>query len=886
MDRRIIIRFIGFILLLSLAWIGETFGLPIMFGIDFTFGYIFLFMIAIIYGPIRGIIASMLLVSILIWTGDASWLMLITVLELAVVSFLFQRKSHIHFVAWDIIFWFVLLIPLSLYFIVIDAEGLKSVDLLYWLKQMLNSWFNAFAAEMIIIYLPLSLLFPERRALFGLSFRKIILHLMIFAIIGPYLVYIMINHSHVNESIQDQARQSLSAKANTIDKQVANWDRSNLEGLELNGRLQAAYIQQYLYNNEGIYYFTVVNDYGEVLASYPENQKFRTAFISFDGMRISDLSSDLYQGLIAERKQFPPWQEGFFIYKKPLVNLPIDLFVYIPMNYYLESLVDQMNRQYFIMILFVLLAMLLSMLVNKLLVNALTRLADVTTDLPYKLKNDQLKIEWPSSEIIEISILVRNYKDMSENLKHMFSEAHEVNQKLVEQADKLKQSEEKLHHLAYYDVLTGLPNRLHFQMVLDKTIEQAIFHDKQVGVIFMDLNQFKQINDTLGHAVGDELLKQVAVQLLNLVNDRIGVYRLGGDEFVILLEDTYSEEIELTADRVMKQFEKPVTLQEHHFYVTASLGSSLYPKDGSDSDTIVKNADMAMYAAKELDGNRYSAYKTELNHEVSERVALQNGLRIALEENQFELVYQPKVNGSSNEWTGVEALIRWNHPNLGMVSPVKFIPLAEETGLILDIDYWVLRESCRQIKQWQTEGLHPLPVAVNMSAKHFYKKETCGIILDILEQNGLTPEYLHIEITEGVLMMHTEQVLSVIDELNREGIHISIDDFGTGYSSLNQLQHLPIYAIKIDRSFVTNVAKDFNKAAIVKAIIELAHSMDLKVVAEGVETEEERAYLQAQHCDELQGYMFSRPIPPAVFAEKLQALMTGTVKDYGGGRIR
>ena len=425
-----------------------------------------------------------------------------------------------------------------------------------------------------------------------------------------------------------------------------------------------------------------------------------------------------------------------------------------------------------------------------------------------------------------------------------------------------KQAQERLNHLAYHDVLTELPNRLLFNDRFRQTAINASRHNRAVAVMFLDLDRFKTINDTLGHEVGDLLLKVVANRLIGCVRDGDTVARLGGDEYAILLADmAQAQDAALVAQKILDGFAKPFQVGSHELYTTASIGITLYPTDDAHIENLLKNADAAMYRAKDRGRNNYQFYTADMNAKAVERLALETHLRHALERNELLLHYQPQVDLKTGRIIGTEALVRWQRPEAGLVSPLDFIPLAEETGLIVPIGEWVLRTACAQGKTWQSAGVTGVPVSVNVSARQFRHKEFTETVRAVLRDTELRPDLLEIEVTESLIMEHAETTIERLDELHAMGIRLSIDDFGTGYSSLSYLTRFPIHTLKIDRTFINNVTTDPAHSAIASAIILLAHNLNLRVVAEGVETEAQAAFLRSHRCDAMQGYLFSRPVP-------------------------
>jgi diguanylate cyclase (GGDEF)-like protein len=436
-----------------------------------------------------------------------------------------------------------------------------------------------------------------------------------------------------------------------------------------------------------------------------------------------------------------------------------------------------------------------------------------------------------------------------------------------------KQSEEQMLRIAYYDSLTGLPNRLLFKDRLKQCMAHARCDNKLAAVLFLDLDNFKHINDTLGHDVGDLLLKKVAQRLMNCVREtdsithqnlqelNISVSRLGGDEFTIILNKiTKIHNAAKAAQRILETLSQSFVLNNNEVFISVSIGITIYPTDGEDIDTLLKNADTAMYEAKSQGKNNYQFYKQNMNATALERLTLESNLRKALDRGEFLLYYQPQMDGRTGKIDCMEALIRWQHPYKGMVSPEHFIPLAEELGLIIPFGEWVLRAACAQNKIWQTMGFGPLHISVNLSSQQFKQQNLPKSISNILKDLDLEPDNLELEITESIFMENAEPIIAQVHELKKMGIRLTMDDFGTGFSSFNYLRRMPLDMIKIDRSFVKDITVNPSDAAIVKAIIAMSHTLKLDVVAEGVETEEQLLFLLEHGCDKIQGYLLGRPV--------------------------
>ena len=439
----------------------------------------------------------------------------------------------------------------------------------------------------------------------------------------------------------------------------------------------------------------------------------------------------------------------------------------------------------------------------------------------------------------------------------------------------------KMSHLAQHDSLTDLPNRLLLNDRLTQTIFMAHRRRKQFAVLFIDVDHFKHINDSLGHLIGDKLLQSVARRLTTCVRGSDTVSRQGGDEFVVLLADVeHAEAVGYSAAKFLSAQAEKHCIAEHELHVTLSIGISIFPGDGEDAETLLKNADAALYHAKEHGRNNYQFFKQNMNDRAVERQSLEGSLRKALARQEFVLHYQPKVNLKTGEITGAEALIRWLHPVRGLLSPKQFVSIAEDSGLIVPIGQWMLREACRQAQAWQDAGLRPTPIAVNISAVEFRREDFLADIRDILRDTGLDPHYLEIELTESVLVQDIESTMAVLHALKALGVQLAIDDFGTGYSSLSYLRQFPVDTLKIDQSFVRDIAAGNGDATIVSAVIGMGNSLKLRVSAEGVETREQLVFLQAEQCDEGQGFYFSPPVDAETFAELLGGVNTEYVVNW------
>jgi diguanylate cyclase (GGDEF)-like protein len=462
-----------------------------------------------------------------------------------------------------------------------------------------------------------------------------------------------------------------------------------------------------------------------------------------------------------------------------------------------------------------------------------------------------------------------------------------LEQKVLERTGELQAAMEemqfinkKVEHMATHDVLTGLPNRLMFSQLLNHAIQIARRHKRQFAVLFIDLDRFKIINDSLGHEAGDQLLKEIASRFKQTLRaaDVVGrpgegsaVGRLGGDEFVILIEEVNElNQVETIAHKLLATAIKPIVLMGEECRVTASIGISIYPHDGNDEQTLMKNADIAMYFAKEEGKNNYQFYSKNIQSQSFERLSIETNMRLALERKEFSLQYQARLDFKTGTIKGVEAFLRWENPYLGSVTPTQFIPVAEETGMIIPIGRWVMKTVCAQNVAWQSQGLPPVFVAINLTLRQLMDENLLEDIKSALNDSGMAPNLLELEITESMIMHNPAHLITVLTDIKRMGVRLAIDNFGTGYSSLTQIKHFPIDTLKVDRSFIRNISQDSEGRAMIEAIINMGKTLSLTVVAEGVETQEQEDFLREHICDEMQGFYFSRPVAPDQFGELLR----------------
>ena len=456
---------------------------------------------------------------------------------------------------------------------------------------------------------------------------------------------------------------------------------------------------------------------------------------------------------------------------------------------------------------------------------------------------------------------IRVIKDSNDEIGSLMTGFNEMLEEIEDRNQILLQRQEHLHQLAHFDPLTSLPNRTLFYDRFSQALNYSKRHNKALAVMFIDLDHFKNINDTFGHRCGDQLLTLVSGRLSEIVRDCDTLARLGGDEFTLFLQDIDGRaNVSVVVQKIYDLFETPFSLDEKDVFISCSIGIALYPYDGEKVDDLLKYADIAMYFAKEAGKNTFRYYESDMNQESGERLALETDLHHALVRGEFLLHYQPKLDIQSNRITGFEALIRWQHPKLGIISPINFIPLAEQSGIIVPISDWVLQQACCQAKIWQEQELGPFKMAVNLSAYHFKRHTVADSVQQALRFSGLDPSFLELELTESILIQNTQSTLDTLQELKQLGVSLAIDDFGTGYSSLSYLHRFPIDTLKIDRSFVIRIDDSEDDLAIVTAIIAMGRSLRMQVVAEGVETDRQLALLRGKGCQAIQGYLFSKPL--------------------------
>jgi diguanylate cyclase (GGDEF)-like protein len=702
-------------------------------------------------------------------------------------------------------------------------------------------------------------------------------HLSIAAILGPFMIYLAISSWSFERSIENDGREKSREAAQYIIDQTKSWNDENIRDLKLKSVLQLGYLAEITQDdarNTNFRISLVDKDLRErnsnkaqhyVDNKYMMGQKLDKVIYNKDNEFYLWIPEEANMGFGESR-----WSNAAYVHEADLFGVVI-VKVSLPMKFYRNEIFNNYMMQAKILILFTFLVAVFILVINKVVLRFLSKLLQVSTRLPEKLRSHE-GVLWPGSNVFELNELTINFIAMSDELRNLITEYKTMYDKLEQKTVLLVESEQKLHELAYYDVLTGLPNRFNFndylKNLLDVIVKQGCC---SAAVMLIDLDRFKQVNDNLGHFAGDSLLKCVSERLNSVIdkysrNNRF-IARIGGDEFVVILNNTNDIEIKQIAEDIIFEIKRPVDLDGQEAYIGASLGISVFPDDGDNMVEIVKYADVSMYAAKESGGNTFRFYSSISNFGIPNKMKLEHGMHKALEKEEFLLYYQPKVSAKTGEVTGAEALIRWNHPEDGMIMPDQFIALAEESGLILPIGEWVLRKACTQLMEWKSKGYPLERISVNCSILQFQQVEMPELINKVLRQTGLSPECLELEITESMIMKDYERIINQLLKIRDAGVSVSIDDFGKGYSSLSALKDLPVTCLKIDRSFINNIPNDKHNVAVVEAIIKLAHNIGLAVVAEGVETLDNVNALKALECDEFQGYYFERPLSAENFVQ-------------------
>lgn len=840
-ERELNINIKSYFLLVIIVLLLKLFTIDLAFGIKLDFSSIAIILILIAYGRKRALIITTLTSLISIILLDGRYIELLQILEIYVLHIFRERNKNKSIMFCDIKFWGFIGIPITyLVYLIIKRDAFSEYYYFELIFKFINVIFNAFLTEVIYTYYLKSRISNKQ---ISISFNNVIIHVLIASILIPFLANMFIDIVKTSNYISDSVNIDANEVFENISDELNKWDKKSITNLQLSGIVEKLKLKNsievhskykpfniYIINNKNKYILNVKNNNIELdnSSGYEKESAYNEYLY-----RIVPISKSL-------KVLNDNWVDTLFIYYREVEDTGLYVVIEAPMEIYKERILEEWTSQFEFLVFFIIFIYFIMRLLNKWIFNDLSAISHNTKNLNNLLEQDS-EVLWPNSRIMEVREFVGSLKEMTRELQYSFLE--------------IKSSKEKLYKLAYYDSLTELPNRLYFK----KTLDELAKNKQRVSIIFLDLNRFKIINDTLGHDVGDKLLVQVASRLKELTSKELDVFRLGGDEFVIVAKINNENEVITIGEKVISKFKENFILEDISLSVTCSLGASIYPDHATNINNIVQYADIAMYIAKENNSKTIQMFNNEIKENLFEKLLIEKEIFNALENDEFTLLYQPKYDSHNEEIKSLEALIRWTSKNIGVVSPEKFISIAEESDLILKIDKWVITKACKENKRLQDLGYKKIPISVNISAKNFASNEIEKVILHALEVSGLEAKYLIIEITEGVLIKNFRVVEEIIRNLNKIGISISIDDFGKGYSSFNQLMRLPINEIKVDKTFIRGIEKDKKKEDIVASMVELAHRLNLNVVAEGIETKEEKTCAKKIGFNELQGYLFAKP---------------------------
>lgn len=855
--------------LAAMSFVSRIYDLPFSYGINFAFGNVFIFLILRYYGVAKAFTVA-IIVNLLEWHFlNPNFYILFFTLEILFVGVLHQRTKY-NVLFLDALYWIFFGAPAIAVVFYLHRGAMGNECYLIVVNKSINGFLNMLVADMIISYIPIQKIAGIKKSKFA-DLNKMLIHLTIVSVFGPFLLYTLIDGWLSQEKMNAEVCSLLERTASSIMAEANEWDISELRKVRLKSPVQLNKFNAIIKKNsieEEIEILLVDKSHNLYITNTDEEQ-YQGVYNWQENGEVTKVDENTFQWLPSHKGlsfDLSRWSQAFYISSKTFDDVDLEIQVKKPLKKHIENAWVNYLNKLLVLLGFSIASISVAIAMSNFLSRDLSKLTRSTTGLPEKLKRQEL-IEWPNISFSQVNSLVENFKVMSDNLVNLFSETRIMNNQLLLQTKELESSREQMRRLAYYDTLTELPNRLCFTEYLENLLNSP--DKKKLAVMFIDLNRFKRINDTLGHEIGDILIKEIGKRLSYFLKEDSFVARLGGDEFVVVLEYLKKDMVSKAASRINKMLSDTVEISQdgkvHELHVAGSIGISLYPDDALEKSTLLKKADIAMYAAKETGENTYKFYSELTELDTVEKLFLEQNLCKALERDEIIINYQPKMDIRTGVISGVEALIRWNNPQYGLVSPAEFIPLAEEIGIINQIGEWVLIEACKQNKVWQDKGYPKMRISVNLSLRQLKGNNFAKTVKEALEISGLESKYLELEITEGFFMKNSEYVIELIKEIKNMGIYISIDDFGTGYSSLGRIKELPVNILKIDRSFVTNICCEESNKAIVVAIIELAHSLGLRVLAEGVETVEDLNVLKELHCDEIQGYFLSKPLPAEEF---------------------
>ncbi len=858
---------IGFILLTCLCIITRIYKVPLSYGVYISFASFFLFVILRLYGTAFALISSLIVNVFAITLLNPDRISLFISLEILFVGMIYKYKIRNLFLS-EMIYWMILGCPATSLYFFINGEEFGIVGIVAILNQFILGLINALLADMVVSYINPNRLLRSNSSN-TIDFSLMIFHCTLISVLIPFTIYVFVDGLNMNKNTNTDIIQTMENKNYEIfEQQLKSINIIDLRKVKINSPIQINKIRKIIDTEpEGsVIGLMIQDDNGKIYVSnkqannYHNNTNWRHEgkVIPYgDGLYIWHPElTDYYTDETA-------WKSAFYIKETKFEDIDLKLVIQIPLSKYSEDIWRRYLNKFYIIIIACIIATILSIIISRILSGTLLKLAESTTDIPNKLSNQE-KINWPNTAISQIKSLVLNFTEMSNKLEQLFSKEKEMNSQLLIQTAELEKSKEKLKHLAYYDVLTDLPNRLYFMEYLKEIVESNKEKYLILAIMFIDLNRFKQINDTLGHEVGDMLLKEVAKRFKSISNDYTFIARLGGDEFVVIFKNSDKLKAAETASFINKILADRIHIsyngKEMDLFTSGSIGISMYPTDSNDINNVLKNADISMYAAKKEGGNTYRFYEEINRNYKEEQIHLEMKLKNALKQRELVLYYQPQFNIKSGDITAIEALLRWNNPELGLILPSKFIPIANDMGLMQEIGSWVLKEACAQIKLWRDMGIIDTRVTVNISGDNFQSQYIIDTIQKTLNETGVNPELLALDITESYLLSNFISLEKTVSDLKQLGVYISIDDFGEGGSSFSLLKDVQVDCVKIDKIFIEKLSTDKKSQLIVNALIDLVHSIGLKVVAEGVETPETVEILKNMNCDDIHGFLLSAPM--------------------------
>lgn len=836
---------IYFFILSTLAIALNYFAINLFLGLYVFLGSIAIFLIMDIYGPIPAFVIS-ILASLHNYPLLNRWdSLIIFPLEILIVFLLQKRNKYL--IVSDLIFWIFIGVPISAISskFIFDAEF--SHMIIICLKAIINGILNSFFASIILTHFQLKrkVIKCTKNSLIPVS--RIFFNIVAGCILIPSILLTTIIYKiKLTDTLKD-----LKYKINKRSEFIIT------KSININS-LYEAINTDYFGNNQSV---TLTDDKYKVISVGNPNRNLSVNY-TISGYEKSNIYLGNYGILLSPTyKNLPPmhkWKYSLVVKELKLTidNTKFRVIIETPIKSYYEQMEYFFIQTLSIITLLIILGLALALIASDALTKPIKELTITTANLPNKIFNNEI-INWNSSLVHEYTSLIENFKITSDKLKEKFNQVN-----IARHA---------LETMAYEDPLTKLPNRIAFN---DKFNEVAAGDNKTFGVMLLDLNRFKIVNDTLGHHFGDELLRLVSMRI-NLAIGSLGTLsRMGGDEFTILVPNISEEsDLAIIADQIITALSTPFVFKNKEFYIGVSIGISVYPRDGENYASLVRNADMAMYRAKLNSGlSSYKFFNNSMNEELNENLKLESSLRHAVKNNEFILYYQPQQSLNTERVIGMEALLRWNSPQFGIMPPSKFIPILEETGLIMELGEWAIREACTQNKSLQDMGIKPVKVAVNLSVKQFLDINFAYKVQKILEETGLDSKWLELEITESIAVQDVALTINILNKLHSMGVSISLDDFGTGFSSLQYLKHFKINTLKIDACFIRDMVSDEDSKSIVDTVISLAKNLKLKVIAEGVETREQWTLLKKQKCDEIQGYYYSKPMPFEEVSEFLEVI--------------